>query len=200
MTASPEPEPRDDDSPVPGLSSAGGKKELSEAEREQRRQASQAAAEKRRGKGSTSVPSDLNARLREPLVKIGEWVGYRDAELGRVLVEDAPKIAALLVKWANASWAPPGFVAVIRAAASALEPIDAFGRVLRVLFQRILDRRRRRPAPETIPFPEPVYGPEPEPEPERVPGPLESFEDEHRVGPTGVPDRFSVGHVEPPAE
>lgn len=141
---------------VPGV--AGGKRQLTEAELEQRRQA---AHSPRRGpgrpKGSKNKPrpaaadASLEARLREPLVKVAEWLSDRNPDLSRVLREDAGKIAALLAKVAAADRTPAIFVSAVGVVASMLEPFDAFGRVLRVLYVQWRDRRQARR--ESVPPP-----------------------------------------------
>ena len=150
------------------------------------------------GPSSSSSPgfstSRLRDKLREPILKVAEWLEGRDPEFAQALQEDAAKIANLLTKWASSPKCPPGVVAAIRFVAVMLEPIDAFGRVARLSYIRLRDRaiarraaRELELAPEGfVPF---AGGVEPEGEQE--------LEGESA---TLTPDRFRADREPPPVE
>ena len=164
-----------------------GKKPLTDAQLAQRRAAASSGGRARgRSRRSSSTPptdSELRSRLREPIVKVSEWLADRNPELSRVLREDADKMAAMLAKVAASSKAPPAAVAAVRMLAVLLEPIDAFGRVLRVAYVQLRERRARLRAEA-----ESGYPPAEPDEPEKPAAPPENL----------TPARFQVG-AEPPA-
>ena len=88
--------------------------------------------------------AELESRLRGPLAQIADWLEQRDEELGRVLREDAPKMASLLARVALNTKTPAPLVLAIRGIAAGLEPLDAFGRTLRLLVVRWREARARR--------------------------------------------------------
>jgi hypothetical protein len=112
----------------------------------------------------------LETRIREALEALADWLRDRgDAELGGVLREDAPKMAAVLGRVAKLNPLAGKVVGVI---ADVLEPVRAFGPTLRVLWQRLLGRRERIQAErEALEGEEEltvtrVVAPEPEPGPQ----------------------------------
>ena len=88
----------------------------------------------------------LEGKLRGPLEKVAEWLEGRDPELAQILHEDGAKMAKLLAKVAASTRAPALVVAAIRALANLLEPVDAFGRLVALLFARWRETRRARRA------------------------------------------------------
>lgn len=102
-----------------------------------------------RSKASAAGDRELESKLREPLLRIGEWLSRRDPELAQALKEDAPKMARLLARWAVNGSVPPAVVSAIRLLAAALEPVDAFARVIRLTVFRLYDwRMSKRPQPQ----------------------------------------------------
>lgn len=191
MTADPFSDfPLDDEEPI---GPAPEPEPSSEPEPERRTRAKRSHKRK-----TPAADSQLEAKLREPLLRIGEWVDGRDPEFGQAIREDAPKMAKLLAKWAASSKAPPLYVAVVGLVASALEPIDAFARVVRLTLFRAFDARARRRAAAAAagaqeidhagdPFvPEPVYADTPP-----------ADEGDTFVTDRGTPERFQAGS-EPP--
>jgi hypothetical protein len=120
----------------------------------------------------TGGRSDYTARLREPIAKIAEWLAERDPELAEILSEDGPKMARLLGRVALNTKTPAPVVYAIAGLAQALEPLDAFGRLVRLAWQRWRGRRARRfeqaqaAEAETIADETIVGPPAPEAEPE----------------------------------
>jgi hypothetical protein len=97
---------------------------------------------KRRRKRATETP-DLRGRLERPIARVAEWLAERDPELSEVLREDGPKMAKLLARAASHPKSPRWLVGAVEAAAGLLEPLDAFGRLLRLLAIRLRERRLR---------------------------------------------------------
>lgn len=133
------------------------------------------ASSSKRGPGrptKSSKRDELNAKLRDSIAEIARWVRERDPELGDILLDDGPKMADLFARLATHPKAPDPAVVLVNLLATVLEPVRAFGRTLRVLVVRAVERRRARaaelvelePEPAGDVFPEPIYA-EPEPEP-----------------------------------
>lgn len=133
--------------------------------------------------------SRLRDKLKDPLIRIADWLEDRDPEFSAALREDAPKIASLLTKWAASPKCPPGVVAAIRFVSVLLEPLDAFGRVARLGYVRLRDRAAaRRMGGELVPFPD-DYTPDGE-----VPPPVEEPPE------ALTPDRFRADREPPPVD
>lgn len=154
-----------------------------------------------RRKVGSGEGANLEQRLREPLLRIGEWLQGRDPEFATALKEDGPKIARLLAKWVASGKAPVGFVVIVQLLASALEPIDAFARIVRLTAVRVFAwRASRRPPfdagaqelPDELPPDWPIGEQQPaEPEPEP---PADPFDVDN------TPERFRVGTEPPPVD
>lgn len=102
-----------------------------------RRQRDRSRDRGRQRSGKRRPPQE--ARLRESLVAIGEWLHDRgDDELGDVLKRDAEKMARVCGSLANANPLAKRAVSIL---ADVLEPVRAFGPTLRILWGRLVARR-----------------------------------------------------------
>lgn len=133
------------------LSLAGDELEDDELGAEDSASSSSSSAPKRKKRrGGDEAPGartrrrhegELRNRLELTLERIAEWLeGRGDLELAGVIREDSKAMIGGLVSLTRPlGWLRPPLIAVL----SVVEPVLAFGRVLRILGGRLADRRAR---------------------------------------------------------
>jgi hypothetical protein len=105
---------------------------------------------KKRARGGDEAPGartrrrhegELRGRLSDVFERLAEWLeGRGDAELAGIIREDSKAMVGGLVSLTRpAAWLRPPMLAAL----SVVEPVLAFGRVLRVLGGRWAERRAR---------------------------------------------------------